>query len=272
VAELELELEFQAAAADGSTEAEAQRAAESQRRFAELEEQNAALREQQAGSVPAAEAEGRAEQLAAQLAAKEEELELALSFASEGGGQAEEGAVGQDEHEQVVAALEAERAATEAASAAQEQAESQLQAAQARTAELTLQLEATAAAAEAATAAAAAATAAVATDPPDGAAEAEAEAPLEVAREFLLMVVPNEHQAHNKKLKLSAKSLSELAASVGDSLGLSHRLLLSAPSEPAETKPFERLEDISSKAKVRRTADKPPHRKCLPCRSAVLGV
>ena len=58
----------------------------------------------------------------------------------------------------------------------------------------------------------------------------------------------------------------------GDSLGLSHRLLLSAPSEPAEAKPFERLEDISSKAKVRRTAGKPPHRKCLPCRSAVLCV
>eukprot|EP01045_Picozoa_sp_COSAG04_P032860 COSAG04_NODE_6582_length_1299_cov_22.675833_2_plen_227_part_01 len=70
-------------------------------------------------------------------------------------------------------------------------------------------------------------------------------------RDFVLMVLPNEHVRANKKLKLQASTVEELGAKVGEAVGLEEAGAVCAPAEDVSAAaPYGSLDEVSGKAKV----------------------
>ena len=84
--------------------------------------------------------------------------------------------------------------------------------------------------------------------------EEEEEQPAVIAepRVVILMVVPNPHCASNKKLKLTASSIEELAAQVATAVKLGEDAIICSPTdgEPTEGEVYTSLDALGDKAKV----------------------
>eukprot|EP01045_Picozoa_sp_COSAG04_P022099 COSAG04_NODE_2452_length_4097_cov_5.809405_2_plen_488_part_00 len=82
-------------------------------------------------------------------------------------------------------------------------------------------------------------------------AQAEPPPPPPPPRDFVLMVLPNEHVRANKKLKLQASTIEELGALVAEAVGLEEAgVVCPAAADASAAAPYGSLDEVSGKAKV----------------------